>query len=552
MIDITKEELLIAGKAINMQYKLEKEKNKYLIQEKIQKLKYAIDIDATINIKKIQTILNNSKINQFCDLSLKNEDNKYIYKSNNNVFEVNKIKLNTWITYEKPKITDPFNKIEKILIYSIKLKYQNLNLISTCSNQNFNKGHSPFEKRITYNIQKSFNLTKNIHKGKIYLMWINKKYENDSTALYKKDIRTKKYTISNMSNVKFPYTGNLSAVDIIAGIDNKPLKHNLNNKNTITWIKLIKSSKNSYFLLMTSVYSEDLNKSIDSAFLNFLPAALFSLFLSLLFAHFLFRRILRAINILTNTAKEVEKGNKNIRSHLKGDDDIGHLGIVFDSMLNSLENNIKTLDIKVKEKTQELQDSLDEKEILLKEIHHRVKNNLALTISLIKLQEAKIYDNKTKNILNNIQDRIYTMELIHRKLYESTNLNLISFQEYIPNLVKQISSTYNYDIQLKFNIDEIYLDIQVAMPCGLVLNEIITNSFKYAFNDNKINKLELSMRKINNKYHLSICDNGPGLDINLATASTLGLKLIYSISKLQLKGELIYSNEKYSKFSIIF
>ena len=88
--------------------KLEKEKNKYLIQEKIQKLKYAIDIDATINIKKIQNILNNSRINKFCDLSLKNEDNKYIYKSNNNVFEVNKIKLNTWITYEKPKI----NKLE--------------------------------------------------------------------------------------------------------------------------------------------------------------------------------------------------------------------------------------------------------------------------------------------------------------------------------------------------------------------------------------------------------------------------------------------------------
>ena len=197
-----------------------------------------------------------------------------------------------------------------------------------------------------------------------------------------------------------------------------------------------------------------------------------------------------------------------------------------------------------------------EKELLLKEIHHRVKNNLALTIALIKLQQVEIKDKKTKNILKDVQKRIYTMELLHRKLYESSNLDHINFKEYVLNLVYDIETTYSYKqkTKIKINIKDVYLNIEKAMPCGLILNELITNSFKYAFKNNENPKLKISMKKVKDKYELKVQDNGTGLpaNINVYTSNTLGLKLINSISKLQLKGSFIYKNKKGSFFKIVF
>ena len=143
-------------------------------------------------------------------------------------------------------------------------------------------------------------------------------------------------------------------------------------------------------------------------------------------------------------------------------------------MLDSFENNIKNLDLIVEEKTQRIQSSLKEKDVLLKEIHHRVKNNLALTISLIKLQQEEIGDTKAQKALIDIQERIYTMELLHRKLYESPNLNQINFKEYIINLINNISIAYmnKEDFKIHTKIDDIYLSIEKSMPCGLILNEI--------------------------------------------------------------------------------
>ncbi len=148
-----------------------------------------------------------------------------------------------------------------------------------------------------------------------------------------------------------------------------------------------------------------------------------SFFIILLFI----KRILKNIEKVTKTAIQVNQGKKNIRCNVKDEDDIGILGQAFDSMLDFFENSIKTLDKKVEEKTKEITKSLEEKELLLKEIHHRVKNNLALTIGLIELQEEEVKDEKTKKVLIDIQERIFTMELLHRKLYESSNINDIIF-----------------------------------------------------------------------------------------------------------------------------
>jgi len=542
MLELTSEEIIIAGKAIRMQSLLEEKQRKSDFEKQLFKLKYSIDTNNTNSDKTLkQAILKFNKNNK-CVLSLKKEDSRA---------------FDTWFMSIK-NLDGGYNKPKKTLEYLSKLKYKSLILHLGCEGKIFNQNHKSFEATLKETIQKSFKLSNNIHKGKIYLLWLNKKYTNDDRPLYDKKHQKyqKKYNISNMSNVIYPLTGSLSAKDLIAAINKEAILHLLNDKETMTWVKKVYENERSHFLLISSSYKEDFNNNIDSAFWIFLPASLIALFFAIFAAFFIFRRLFKAINVISKTAIEVNRGNKNIRSHIKGNDNIGNLGFAFDSMLDSFENNIKTLDLKVEEKTKELQSSLDEKEVLLKEIHHRVKNNLGLTIALIKLQQNKIEDIATKNILNNIQDRIYTMELLHRKLYESNNLNLIPFREYIPSLVYDISKSYDYKhaISYKFNIDDIYLDIQKALPCGLILNEIISNAFKYAFINNKHAQLSISMKEQNNKYILCIKDNGKGLnkDITIEHASTLGLKLIHSIAKLQLRGKINYEYLKGSIFSIEF
>jgi two-component sensor histidine kinase len=262
------------------------------------------------------------------------------------------------------------------------------------------------------------------------------------------------------------------------------------------------------------------------------------------------------MSILTNTAKEVNEGNLNIRSDIKGKDDIGLLGTTFDNMLDTIEKDINVLDKKVEERTSQLQSSLDEKEILLREIHHRVKNNLAMTIELIKIQKIKIKDSTTKVALGDIQERIHVMELLHRKLYESKNLSSINITKYINELVSDISQSYveSRNIKIDIKIDESYfMDIEHALPCGLIINECLTNSIKHAFIDNT-GKIEISLVKVDQCFILKIEDNGVGIDksINIKTSKTLGLRLISSIVRGQLLGTIDYETKNGASFTIKF
>lgn len=215
---------------------------------------------------------------------------------------------------------------------------------------------------------------------------------------------------------------------------------------------------------------------------------------------------------------------------------------------------MKVLDTKVAQKTKQLEKSLVEKEILLKEIHHRVKNNLALTISLLELQEEEITDDGTKKVLVDIQERIYTMELLHRKLYESTDLNQISFQNYVQDLTEAIANSYDHENNVIMNIkmQEIYMSIETAMSYGLLLNELITNAFKYAFKNNTNPIFEITVTQNDKDIILIVKDNGEGLqkDFDEICNDTLGLKLINMIVRYQLFGTISYLYEKGAKFTI--
>ncbi|RXJ90344.1 histidine kinase [Arcobacter sp. CECT 8983] len=559
VLSITQEQIKLAGEAIVIQSELETELIKKDIENEIEKLKNKI-INSNLDFNEIKmTLKKNKKLNNYY-FSIKYKKDVFT-NQNSFIYKEHKIKsFDTWQKYNTKYLDRTYSSHIKYYSYSSKIKNYIFSVF--CTEEDLNPNHEDFEKKIKKYVQKTFDTTANLHKGKTYLFWLNSKYlEDDSEPLFqkKKSKKEKKYTISNISNVSNIFTGNLTAKQIMQASKKNFVEHKHKNKAAISWVRDLYGDKykNYTLLLIKTVYKEDLLKNVDSTLKKILPATFIALILALLLAFFLFKRLFKTINTLTYTAKEVNKGNKKIRSLVSGNDDIGNLGRAFDSMLNSFEENIKILDTKVEEKTKELQNSLLEKEILLKEIHHRVKNNLALTISLIKLQENKIKDKNTQTILNDIQERIYTMELLHRKLYESSNLNSICFKEYVENLLEDISYTYDIEkkVEYKIDIEKIVLNIEIAMPCALILNELITNSFKYAFKDNPKPKLEISMKKTEKGTLLLIHkDNGKGLSkqIDLETSETLGLKLINSISKFQLDGQITYSYEKGAVFKIEF
>lgn len=187
--------------------------------------------------------------------------------------------------------------------------------------------------------------------------------------------------------------------------------------------------------------------------------------------------------------------------------------------------------------------ALDEKEILLKEVHHRVKNNLQIISSLLNLQSAQIPDPKTKDALRESQNRVRSMALIHEKLYQSTDLVRVDFGAYLQNLVNNLVQSYrgkSEKVMVQIHAQSITLDIDAAIPCGLIVNELVSNGLKYAFPENREGCIEISCHQLSNgRYRLVVRDDGVGLPANfdITKSSSLGFKLVTSLVK-QLDGNL--------------
>ncbi len=200
----------------------------------------------------------------------------------------------------------------------------------------------------------------------------------------------------------------------------------------------------------------------------------------------------------------------------------------------------KKLEHHVDMRTAEILKQKQEIEYLFKEVHHRVKNNLQVINSLLNLQKFYIDDKKMLDIFQDCQNRIYTMSVIHEKLYENSALSSINFNEYIKNLIKQLVDTYQLDFPIRYHIevDVDKLDLDTMIPVGLLINEIISNSLKYAFSsDRDANIITFKMKKNEDKsYTMIIGDNGVGSKIGLNDAhGTFGLELIKTLAE-QLHG----------------
>ncbi|MGB3480131.1 MAG: histidine kinase dimerization/phosphoacceptor domain -containing protein [bacterium] len=209
----------------------------------------------------------------------------------------------------------------------------------------------------------------------------------------------------------------------------------------------------------------------------------------------------------------------------------------------------------IKQMENKLRKSLAEKEILLKEIHHRVKNNLQIIHSLLSLQAKYLNDEQDKSLFRQTQDRIKTMALIHEKLYTSQDMVNIDFREYIQNLSAHLLRSYGTAsrIELRIEVEKIMLDIDRAVPCSLIINELITNSIKHAFSNGKKSCITIDFYTNKKEYVLSVADNGKGLPDNFDYRNTksLGLQLVCALTE-QLHGNINLGKNKGTKFTITF
>jgi PAS domain S-box-containing protein len=206
---------------------------------------------------------------------------------------------------------------------------------------------------------------------------------------------------------------------------------------------------------------------------------------------------------------------------------------------------------------EKIKSSLKEKEMLLQEIHHRVKNNLQVISSLLRLQSRYIKDQDAIDIFKETQNRVRSIAILHEKLYQSDDLAKIQFNEYVKILAEDLLYFYELDdsnIKMNIYIEDVALNIETAIPCGLIIDEMVANSLKYAFPNKRSGKINIELHTDeNNKFCLTVSDNGVGIsdDIDTEKADTFGMQLIKYLTK-QLKGTIELDRSHGTKYKLQF
>ncbi|MBI5249366.1 MAG: PAS domain S-box protein [Desulfomonile tiedjei] len=257
-----------------------------------------------------------------------------------------------------------------------------------------------------------------------------------------------------------------------------------------------------------------------------------------------------------NTEFEAESVNVSLMGNLK------HVSVRiivapgFEENLSKI--IVAVLDITDRKRAEEsLKASLREKEVLLSEIHHRVKNNLQIISSLLRLQSRNIPDPDYKRIFMESQDRVQSMALMHEDLYESRDLGNVDFRGYVNRLVNNLFLSYGIDqsrINFQSEIDRVSIGIDTAVPCGLITNELISNSLKHAFPHNGAGEIGVALKSTGEgRFELSVWDNGIGMGqgLDLEQAQTLGFRLVTTLTR-QLRGKIVMDQGPGSRLIISF
>jgi len=288
---------------------------------------------------------------------------------------------------------------------------------------------------------------------------------------------------------------------------------------------------------------------------------------------------------MVKTVKKISSGDLTQRSPVSSNDEVGYLAQSFNEMVETIQNTNEELEVvngelesrvqdrtgeledalkslqkenKIKEEAQqEIKNSLKEKEVLLKEIHHRVKNNLQIVSSLFFFQSKTISDPVMLDMFRDGQNRVKSMALIHEKLYQSGDLANIDFKEYIKKLTAFLFQSYGVDqskIKFKNNVNDVKLGVDQAVPCGLIINELVSNSLKHGLKDRETGIIKIDMgRDENHNLIMRVSDDGKGLPVGLDVqkSDSLGLRLVNNLA-LQLNGNVEFFNDSGTVVKLTF
>lgn len=217
----------------------------------------------------------------------------------------------------------------------------------------------------------------------------------------------------------------------------------------------------------------------------------------------------------------------------------------------------KKVEEALRKSEEKIKASLKEKEVLLKEIHHRVKNNLQIINSLLNLQSRDIADKESRDIFEKCKNRIDSIALVHEKLYQSEDLANVNFGEYVHTLAVRLFDAYSSrlpDVELKTDVDDLFLGVNKAIPCALVINELVMNSIKHGFPSGQAGEITVELKILaGENVSLTVADNGAGLPagFDIDTPKTLGMQIINALVG-QLHGALSVDKSKGTKFIIEF
>lgn len=242
--------------------------------------------------------------------------------------------------------------------------------------------------------------------------------------------------------------------------------------------------------------------------------------------------------------------------HLDMSDEVTK-NIAFINIFCSFASSIVLLILLVKEyihQEDQLKSLLREKEILLAEVFHRVKNNMNIVTSLLSLKKNSTDNIEAQLALEECRNRVYSMALVHQNIFNENNQIVLNFRDYIVNLTTEIAKSLGSPdtFQIDIDADDIGLDLTNAVPCGLILNELITNSFKYAQKENQKLIITITLKSKDGFVHLMVKDNGDGMEMNAYEANpTLGIELIKSLSE-QINGRHAFENSDGLEYTLVF
>lgn len=333
------------------------------------------------------------------------------------------------------------------------------------------------------------------------------------------------------------------------------VRHKFEN-GTIHLVQPIRYENRFYGHIYVAATLDSLEQKMRQARLFLLAVLLILLVVSSLLALLLQRLISRPILKLIEVTELISsRADLSLRVSSEGSDELGVLYESFNTMLEQLHQR----DVERSRSEEEVKASLREKEVMLKEIHHRVKNNLQIISSLLSLQSNHVRDEEALAMFLDCQNRVRSMALVHEKLYQAPDLASIRFSDYVEALIMGLQTSYFSRCQgVHFDVDiiDIHLPIDRAVPCGLLIHELVSNSLKHAFHEQDQGLVQIKLRRDdhNGKLCLSVRDNGRGIPdtIDFRNADSLGLRLAVVLAEKQLKGTIELNNSVGADFYITF